>query len=84
MAQKEPAARTNEELLQEAKKIRPTTIMDAVIVGFLIGVAIYATVKGGLGLLTFLPLVYLPIAARNKTKHRALEALLNERGLKKP
>ena len=74
---------TDEELLQEAKKMKSARVLDAGIVGFMIGVAIYATVKNGLGLLTFLPLVYLPIAAKNKTKNKELERLLEERELKR-
>jgi len=82
MKQKKLAELTDEELLQEAKKNKPTTLYDAIIFGFLIGVAIYSTVKNGLGLLTFLPLVYIPIAAKNKTKNKELVKLLKERNLK--
>jgi hypothetical protein len=81
MNQKVLAALTNEELLQEAKKIKPTTIFDAVFIGLLIGVAIYSTVKNGLGLLSFLPLVYIPIAVKNKAKNTLLKKLLKERNL---
>jgi hypothetical protein len=81
MKQRELAELTNEELLQEAKKIRSTNITDAVIIGFLAGVAIYSTVKNGAGLLSFLPLVYIPIAARNKAKSNLLKKLLKERNL---
>lgn len=76
------ATLTNEELLQVAKKIRSTTIFDAVIIGFLIGVAVYSAVKNGFGLLSFLPLVYLPIAAKNKAKNKLVTDLLKERNLK--
>lgn len=70
------------ELLQEAKRQKPTMVYDSVIIGVLIGVALYSTVKNGWGLLTFLPLIYLPIAARNKTKQKELDKLLSERNLK--
>jgi len=76
------ATLTNEELLQVAKKVRSTTIFDAAIIGLLIGIAIYSVVKNGFGLLTFLPLVYLPIAAKNKAKNKLLNEQLKERGLK--
>jgi hypothetical protein len=80
--QKELSALTDKELLLEAKKAKPTNLYDAAIFGILIGIAIYSTVNNGLGLLTFLPLVYIPIAAKNKTKNKALEKLLKERNLK--
>jgi hypothetical protein len=80
--QKELSELTDQELLQEAKKNKPNSLYDAVIFGILIGIAIYSTVNNGFGLLTFLPLVYIPIAAKNKTKNIALEKLLKERNLK--
>ncbi len=82
MRQKKLAELTDEELLQESKKMKPTNLYDAVIFGFLIGIAIYSSVKNGFGLLTFIPLVYIPIAAKNKTKNKELEKLLEQRGLK--
>ena len=82
MTHKIPADLTDKELLQEAKKIKPTRIYDAFIMGFLAAVAIWSTAKNGFGLLTFLPLIYLPIAGNNKLKNKALEKLLNERNLK--
>lgn len=82
MKQKELAELTNEELLQEAKKIKSSNIFDAAILGFLIGVAVYSAVRNGFGLLTFLPLIYVPVAAKNKARNKALVELLKERNLK--
>lgn len=82
MSQKELAELTDEELLQKAKKIKTTNLYDAVIFGMLIGIAIYSSVKNGFGFLTFLPLVYIPIATKNKTKNKELEKLLKKRSLK--
>ncbi|GGH71154.1 hypothetical protein HNQ91_003168 [Filimonas zeae] len=72
----------NEALLQEAKKSKTTRVYDAAIFGFLIGVAVYSTVRNGFGLLTFLPVIYIPVAAKNKAKYAELERLLKERNLK--
>ena len=82
MEQKKIAELTDEELLQEAKKIKSTNVIDAAIFGILIGIAAYSTFKNGLGLLTFLPLAYTPIAIKNQTKNKELEKLLKERNLK--
>ncbi len=79
---KELSELTDTELLQEAKKFKPFIIYDAVIFGVLIGIALYSTLNHGLGFLTFLPLVYIPIAAKNKIKSKELEKLLKERNLK--
>ena len=53
---------------KEVSALKSTKIYDAVIIGFLAGIAIYSTVKNGFGWLTFLPLVYLPIARKNRNK----------------
>ncbi|NVM64857.1 hypothetical protein FHW88_003146 [Mucilaginibacter sp. SG538B] len=82
MKQKELAELTNDELLQDARKIKSGKLMDAVIFGFLIGVSVYSVVRNGFGLLTFLPLVYIPIAARNRVRNKEIERLVTERGLK--
>ncbi|QEM13033.1 FUSC family protein [Mucilaginibacter rubeus] len=82
MEQKDLSQLTSEELLQEAKKIKSGNILDAAIIGFLIGVAVYSTVRNGFGFLTFLPLVYLPIATKNKLRNKEVEKLVKEKGLK--
>ncbi len=82
MEENKLAELTDEELLQEAKKIKKNRLYDATIIGVLIGIAIYSSVKNGFGLLTFLPLVYLPIAGKNNTKNKELGSLLKERNLK--
>ncbi|XHR94540.1 hypothetical protein ACFJIV_30415 [Mucilaginibacter sp. UC70_90] len=82
MKQKELTELTNDELLQEAKKIKSGKLMDAVIFGFLIGVSVYSVARNGFGLLSFLPLVYIPIAARNRARNKEIERLVTERGLK--
>lgn len=81
MDQKNILELTDEELLQQAKKIKSTNMFDAAAIGILMGIAIYSSVKNGFGLLTLLPLIYVPIAAKNKKKNKALEELLAERNL---
>lgn len=82
MKKEELATLSDEELLQEAKKSKTSKLYDAGIIGLLIGIAIYSAVKNGFGLFTFLPLIYLPIAAKNKVKNSEVEKLLKERNLK--
>ncbi len=82
MKQKELTELTDQELLLVAKRSNTTKVYDAVIIGLLFGIAIYSSVKNGFGLLTFLPLIYVPIAAKNKSKNNELEKLLKERNLK--
>jgi len=82
MSENKPIELSDEALLEEVKKMKSTKFYDALIVGLLLGVAIYSTVNNGFGLLTFLPLAYVPVAAKNKARDKELEKLLNERGLK--
>ena len=58
------------------------TIIIVLIAAPLLGMAIYSSVKNGFGLLTFLPLVLVPIAAKNKTKNKELEKHIQESDLK--
>ncbi|GAB5538285.1 MAG: hypothetical protein Salg2KO_03880 [Salibacteraceae bacterium] len=69
-------------LIEVAKKQRKGKIVDAVIVGFLVGVAMYSVYNHGFGLLTFLPLIYIPIAGRNQKRRLELEKILLKRNLK--
>ena len=72
---------SDEELLKQAKLYKKIKIYDAVIVGFLIGISIYSMINNGFGLLTFLPLVYIPIVNRNNTKRKKLKTQVEQRGL---
>lgn len=72
---------TDEELLAEVEQTKPYKTYDSGIFGFLVGVALWATVTKGLGLLTLLPLIYLPIAGKNRKRRQALLEELDNRGL---
>lgn len=74
---------TDQELLQEAKKMRSTSITNAVLVGVLIGIVIYSIMKNSLGFLTIIPL-FLAYKLINNSKYNKteLEHLLKERNLK--
>ena len=83
MNQKELSELTDQELLQEAKKLKSTSITNAVLIGFLIGIVIYSIVKNTLGFLTLIPL-FLAYKLVNKSKYnnQELENILKERNLK--
>lgn len=78
---KEPSELTDQELLQEVKRNKKSSTIDAVIFGVLFGIAIFSIVNNGIGVLTFLPVVYIPIAAMNKRRNKALAEQLKERNL---
>jgi len=83
MNQKELSDLTNEELLQEAKKRKSASIMNALLIGFLAGVIVYSIAKNSLGFLTLIPLYFIyKLINNSKYKSKELDDLLRERNLK--
>ena len=74
---------TNEELLQEVKKHKSTSLINALLIGFLIGIVFYSIVKNSWGFFTLIPL-FLIFKLSNKSKYnnQELENVLRERNLK--
>ena len=74
---------SDQELLQEAKKMKSTSIINGFLIGLLIGIILYSVVKNSWGFLTLLPL-FLIYKLSNKSKNdtEELENLLKERNLK--
>ena len=83
MSQKEVSALTDQELLDEAKKMKSFSITNAFIVGFLVGVIIYSVVKNTWGMLTIIPLylIYKFINDPKNKRREAVETALKERNL---
>lgn len=83
MDQKELSGLTDQELLQEAKKMKSTSIINAALIGFLIGIVFYSIIKNTWGFLTLIPL-FLAYKLANSSSYNAkeLENLLKERNLK--
>jgi hypothetical protein len=73
---------TDHELLQEAKKMKSTSITNAVLVGFLLGIVVYSVVKNSLGFLTLIPLFFAyKLINNSKYTRKELDNLLKERKL---
>jgi hypothetical protein len=83
MTERKLSELSDEELLQEAKKMKSNSIMNAVLIGFLAGIIIYSVVKNTLGLVTLIPL-FLAYKLVNKSNYnnQELESILKERNLK--
>jgi len=74
---------SDEELLQEAKKMKSAVIINAVLVGFLVGIIAFSVFKNTWGLLTLIPLFFAyKLTNSSKAKNEALEGVLKERNLK--
>jgi uncharacterized membrane protein YbjE (DUF340 family) len=80
MKYKELSGLTDQELLEKAKKLKSTATMNAVLIGFLIGIILYSILKNSIGLFTLIPLFFV-FKLLNK-KNKPLEKLLKERKLK--
>ena len=76
------SALTNRELLEEAKKMKSSNIFSALIIGIMIGIAAYSTVKNGPGFFTFFTLLFAFTAFGNTKKTKALNLELKARNLK--
>ena len=84
MTQKELSEFTDQELLDEAKKMKTFSITNALIIGFLMGIIVYSFAKNSWGLLTLIPLYFtykLVNDPKNK-RNKNLKILLKERNLK--
>lgn len=62
---------SDEELLQKQKKMKSGYLFSTVLIGFLIGVAVYSLIKNGIDFFTFFPLffIFLCYPTGKKKKH---------------
>ena len=82
MNQKHPSELTNQELLAEAKKMKSTAILNAFLIGLVIGVVIYGVAKNNWGFFALIPLFIVFKVFNKPAKDKALKKELAERGLK--
>ena len=69
MKQQNPTDENNPELLPDAKKAKSAAMINAVLIGFMIGIVIYSIVKNTLGLLTLIP-VFIAFKLINNSKKK--------------
>ena len=83
MERKNLSELTDQELLQESKKTKSASIMNAVLIGFLIGIVIYSIIENGFGFFILIPLFFAyKLINNSKYEAKELENLLKERNLK--
>ncbi|MGG9971861.1 hypothetical protein ACQ33O_08730 [Ferruginibacter sp. SUN002] len=84
MANKDLSELSDQELLDEAKKLKSSSITNAFFIGFLIGIIFYSVVKSSWGMLTLIPLyiIYRMINDPKNKRSKELDELLKERNLK--
>ncbi|MBL7860075.1 MAG: FUSC family protein [Cyclobacteriaceae bacterium] len=81
MNQNELAALTDQELQDAAKKMKPTPIVDAFFIGFLVGIVIFSVAVNQWGFLTLIPLVLIYRLLKKPKHYEALNDELKKRGL---
>jgi len=72
---------TNEELLEVTKNIKPSPIIDAFFIGFLVGIVIYSVASNAWGFLTLVPLFLIYIFLKKPKQYEALKKELKDRNL---
>lgn len=82
MTEKELSQLTDQELLAEAKKAKSASIINALLIGFAIGIIIYSAAKNSIGFLTLIPILFAYKLINNSKNNKALEKLMKERNLK--
>ena len=82
MKPKEPSELTNQELLEEVKKMKSIALMNAFLIGLVIGVIIYGFVKNNWGFFILIPLFIIFKMLSNPQRNKALEKELKDRELK--
>lgn len=81
MNQKELSQLSDKELLELAKNYKPSPIIDAFFIGFLVGIIIYSVAANTWGLVTLIPLVLIYIFMKKPKQYEALKKELKERKL---
>jgi len=74
---------SDQELLEEAKKSKSSSVIHAVMIGFLVGIVLYSIFRNGFGVFALIPLFFawkLTKSAKHDSKE--LEVVLRERNLK--
>jgi hypothetical protein len=72
---------SDQELLDEVKKIKPSPMIDAFFIGFLVGVIVYSVVASTWGFLTLIPLFLIYVFLKKSKKYTALKQELKKRNL---
>jgi hypothetical protein len=84
MTNKDLTEFTDQELLDEAKKMKSFSITNALFIGFLVGIVFYSIVKNSWGMFTLIPLYFIHkmVNAPKNKRSKDLEELLKDRNLK--
>ncbi len=74
-------ALTDQQLLEEHKKLKKSNITNAFLIGAFVGIAVYSAVKNGVGFFTFFPLIFAYLLFNSSKKARAIKEEMKARNL---
>ena len=72
---------SDQELLEVAKANKPSPLIDAFFIGFLIGILIYGAAANAWGFVTLIPLYLIYVFLKKPKKYKALQKELKKRNL---
>lgn len=75
------SALSDAELLEFAKQNKPSPLVDAFIIGFLVGILIFSAAVNGWGLVMLIPLFLIRQFLKKPKRHEAMISELKKRGL---
>jgi hypothetical protein len=81
MKHKQLSGLTDQELLNEVKKRKSSSYINALLIGFLIGIIIYSIVENSIVFFTLIPLFFVFKVFNNSTNHDNLDKELKSRNL---
>ncbi|MDO7171240.1 FUSC family protein [Mariniflexile sp. AS56] len=70
------------ELLKKAKKLKYDTFINALLIGFCIGIVVWSVAKNTWGFLTLIPLFFIYKMVNKSKNDEELKAVLKERNIK--
>jgi len=72
---------SDQELLKRHQAARSILIMTCILIGALVGVAIYSLAKNGIGFFTFFPLFFVSLIINSQKTSKAIASEVKNRGL---
>lgn len=80
--QEEIKSMSDQQLLSQYKIAQSTLIVTCVLIGALVGVAVFSAFRNGIGFFTFFPIFFVFIIVNGQKKHKAIKEEIKFRKLK--
>lgn len=81
MNSKQLSQLSDQDLLEYSKKFKPSPIVDAFFIGFLVGILIFGVAANGWGFTMLIPLFLIYLLLKKPKQFKAMKAELKKRNL---